>query len=166
MGDFQKGRKPLVRAHVQPQREPALFQTTGGADYMIHKIQTKVLHHQDATEIFLTTCQIYKIAFQAVVLALAQMLEAIHQKFWPDSQVALNVLLISHVAAPLIVAVAWAQDQDLALQHSAVQTLTLTKALTAAAMDQCSLEHHQCLMLEVEVSWDLAKGHPGFRFIP
>lgn len=37
MGDFQKGRKPLVRAHVQPQREPALFQTTGGVKYYLHK---------------------------------------------------------------------------------------------------------------------------------
>ena len=37
IGDYQKGRKPLVRAHVQPQREPALFRTTGGVSYYLHK---------------------------------------------------------------------------------------------------------------------------------
>ena len=37
IGDYQKGRKPLVRAYVQPQREPALFNTTGGVSYYLHK---------------------------------------------------------------------------------------------------------------------------------
>lgn len=46
---YQKGRKPLVRAHVQPQREPALFQTTGGVKYYLHKCG---LYDEDAGESF------------------------------------------------------------------------------------------------------------------